>query len=100
MSSARDACLFDLGHDDPKAMRRKGYLLVAIHLHSTLRRPVCLTVCLFCSKSLTTFCCSQASLLAEWDNQKVRFNAEETVAFTKDGELTYLYPGRDRIYAI
>ena len=40
------------------------------------------------------------SFVAEWDNQKVRFNAEETVAFTKDGELTYLYPGRDRIYAI
>lgn len=40
------------------------------------------------------------SFIAEWDNQKVRFNAEETVAFTKDGELTYLYPGRDRIYAI
>jgi hypothetical protein len=31
-------------HDDPKAMRRKGYLLVAIHLHATLRRPVCLLV--------------------------------------------------------
>ena len=40
------------------------------------------------------------SFIAEWDNQKVRFNAEETVAFTKDGELTYLYPGRDRISAI
>lgn len=40
------------------------------------------------------------SEIAQWDGQRVRFNAEETVAFTQDGKLTYLYPGRDHIYAI
>ena len=40
------------------------------------------------------------SNIAMWGGQKVRFCAEETVAFTEDGVLTYLYPGRDKIYAI
>ena len=40
------------------------------------------------------------SNVAMWGGQKVRFCAEETVAFTEDGVLTYLYPGRDKIYAI
>ncbi len=30
----------------------------------------------------------------------MRFSAEETVAFTEDGKLSYLYPGREKIYAI
>ena len=34
------------------------------------------------------------STVAEWDNQLVRFCAEETVAFTEDGKLCYLYPGQ------
>ena len=40
------------------------------------------------------------STVAEWDNQLVRFCAEETVAFTEDGKLCYLYPGREKIFAI
>lgn len=40
------------------------------------------------------------SYLKEWGGQRVRFSAEETVAFTEDGKLNYLYPGREKIYAI
>ena len=40
------------------------------------------------------------SCLKEWGGQRVRFSAEETVAFTEDGKLSYLYPGREKIYAI
>lgn len=40
------------------------------------------------------------STVAEWDNQLVRFCAEETVSFTDDGKLCYLYPGREKIFAI
>lgn len=40
------------------------------------------------------------SVVHEWGDQVVRFSAEETVAFTEDGKLSYFYPGRDRIYAI
>lgn len=40
------------------------------------------------------------SYLKEWGGQRVRFSAEETVAFTEDGKLNYLYRGREKIYAI
>ncbi|QWT55590.1 M24 family metallopeptidase [Christensenella sp. MSJ-20] len=40
------------------------------------------------------------SELAEWDGQRVRFSAEESVAFTQDGKLSYLFPGRETIIAI
>ena len=40
------------------------------------------------------------SCLKEWGGQRVRFSTEETVAFTEDGKLSYLYPGREKIYAI
>lgn len=40
------------------------------------------------------------SPIAEWDGQVVRFSAEETVSFTEDGKMNYMFPGRDRIFAI
>ena len=40
------------------------------------------------------------SVIEEWDNQVVRFSAEESVAFTEDGKLHYMFEGRDRIFAI
>ena len=40
------------------------------------------------------------SEIAEWGGQTVRFSAEESVAFTESGVLRYMFPGRDKIYAI
>ena len=40
------------------------------------------------------------SALEEWGGQVVRFSAEETVSFTEDGKMNYMFPGRDKMFAI
>lgn len=40
------------------------------------------------------------SEIAEWGGQTVRFSSEESVAFTQDGKLSYMYEGRDKIFVI
>ncbi len=40
------------------------------------------------------------SPVASWDGQIVRFCAEESVAFTEDGKLSYMYEGRGEIFVI
>lgn len=40
------------------------------------------------------------SEIAQWGGQRVRFSAEESVSFTENGKLNYMYKNRDRIFAI
>ena len=40
------------------------------------------------------------SPIAQWDGQVVRFSAEESVSFTENGTMSYMYEGRDKIFVI
>lgn len=40
------------------------------------------------------------SQITQWDGQTVRFSAEESVAFTENGKLSYMYEGRNKIFVI